>query len=147
MGSCGRSGSSAPVRFIAGASLAAALVMSIASAAAQGDDWTIPADAATLTSPLDQTPALVARGKTLFGSRCRTCHGPEGRGNGPSSDPKHPAADLTDPAVAQSNPDGVLFYKVWNGKKPMPAFRSQLTRDEAWTLVAFVKTLGATAGR
>jgi mono/diheme cytochrome c family protein len=122
--------------------LAAALVMSIAGAA-QGGDWTIPAEAATLKSPLEQTPALVARGRTLFASRCRTCHGPEGRGNGPSSDPKHPAANLTDPAVAESNPEGVLFYKIWNGRKPMPAFRSQLTRDEAWTLVAFIRTLGA----
>jgi mono/diheme cytochrome c family protein len=128
---------------VAGVCLAAALVIPFASAAAQGDDWTIPADAATLKSPLEQTPALVEKGKALFGSRCRTCHGPEGRGNGPSSDQKHPAANLTDPAVAASNPEGVLFYKVWNGRKPMPAFRSQLTRDEAWTLVAFVRTLSA----
>ena len=136
-----RTRSSSSARFVVGVSLAAALVIPLASAAAQSNDWTIPADAATLKSPLEQNEALAARGKSMFASRCRACHGAEGRGNGPSSDPQHPAANLTDPAVASSNADGVLFYKIWNGKRPMPAFRSQLTREEAWALVAFVKTL------
>ena len=125
----------------------AALAMSLASAAAQSDGWNIPADADALRSPLEQTPALVARGRTTYASRCQRCHGPEGRGDGPASDPKRPAANLTDPAIANS--DGVLFYKVWNGKRPMPAFKSELTRDEVWAVVAFVRTLSAApaAGR
>jgi mono/diheme cytochrome c family protein len=37
----------------------------------------------------------------------------------------------------------VLFYKIWNGRTQptMPAFKGQLTRDEVWAVVAYVKTL------
>jgi mono/diheme cytochrome c family protein len=109
--------------------------------AGQGDDWSIPANAAELKSPIAPTPEVLKRGKSIFESRCRPCHGPEGKGNGPLSDPAHPAADLTAGVKADWPPDGVLFYRVWNGKRPMPAFRSQLSRDEVWTVLQHVKRL------
>jgi mono/diheme cytochrome c family protein len=111
------------------------------NAAAQAPAWKIPPDARDLTSPLPSTPALIKNGKTVFVSRCQKCHGPEGTGNGPSSDPKHPAADLTRGDRASSNPEGVVFYKVWNGGSPMPAFKSELSKDEVWAVVEYVKTL------
>jgi mono/diheme cytochrome c family protein len=107
----------------------------------QGTDWTIPANAAELKSPVTSTPEVLKRGTSIFESRCRPCHGPEGKGNGPLSDPAHPAADLTAGVKADWPADGVLFYRVWNGKKPMPAFKSELSQDEVWTVLAYVKTL------
>jgi mono/diheme cytochrome c family protein len=103
--------------------------------------WTIGADAAQLANPLGNTPSVIGRGRAIFASRCRHCHGPDGRGNGPASDPEHPAADLTSAGVGGGDSDGVLFYKVWNGRRPMPAFRNEVTRDDAWAVVAYVKTL------
>ena len=62
-------------------------------------------------------------------SNCQKCHGPEGKGDGPDSDPRMPAADLTDGFRAELNPDGVLYYRIFNGKPPvMPAFKSSLTQ-------------------
>ena len=54
-----------------------------------------------------------------------------------------PPADLTLAARAAANPDGIVFYKIWNGRSrpTMPAFKSQMTRDQVWTLVEYVKTL------
>jgi mono/diheme cytochrome c family protein len=51
--------------------------------------------------------------------------------------------DLTNGKRADRNPDGVVFYKVWNGrKKPkMPAFSAELSEDEAWAVVAYVQSL------
>jgi hypothetical protein len=36
-----------------------------------------------------------------------------------------------------------VFYKIWNGrKKPkMPAFKDELTKEQAWSIVAFSQTL------
>jgi mono/diheme cytochrome c family protein len=107
----------------------------------QGTDWTIPANAAELKSPIAPTPAVLKRGASIFESRCRPCHGPEGKGNGPLSDPAHPAADLTAGVKADWPPDGVLFYRVWNGKRPMPAFKSDVSQEEVWTVLEYVKTL------
>jgi mono/diheme cytochrome c family protein len=111
------------------------------SAQAQGVSWNIPQDAVALKSPPSAAAAAMKTGRSIFASRCAKCHGADGRGSGPSSDPKHPAANLTDPSRAEPNPDGVLFYKIWNGGAPMPAFKSSLEKDEVWAVVEYVKTL------
>jgi mono/diheme cytochrome c family protein len=51
--------------------------------------------------------------------------------------------DLTNPKRAERNPDGIVFYKVWNGRKrpKMPAFSAELTEDQAWAVVAYTQTL------
>jgi mono/diheme cytochrome c family protein len=108
--------------------------------------WTIPDDAPGLTSPLTVDASVLKRGASIFNSRCRKCHGPEGKGDGPYSDLDQPAADLTMAEVGRI-PDGVLFYKIWNGKKPMPAFKTDLEKKDVWSVVAFVKTLSAVKTR
>ena len=112
-----------------------------ASVNGQGADWAIPAEAADLKSPVAGAPESLKKGQSIFESRCRPCHGPEGKGNGPLSDPAHPAADLTAGVKADLAPDGVLFYRVWNGKRPMPAFKSELTQEDVWAVVEYIKAL------
>lgn len=115
----------------------------VSLARAQSTSWTIPAAALEEKSPLTPTAEVLKKGKALFGSNCRRCHGPEGKGNGPDGVPETPPADLTLSSRAAANPDGVVFYKVWNGRsKPtMPAFKSQLTKNDVWMIVEYVKTL------
>lgn len=109
---------------------------------AQYAGWTIPEGAKDEKSPLTSQADAMKKGKSLFASNCEKCHGPEGKGDGPDSDPKEPAADLTDEFRADLNPDGVLYYKIWNGHPPaMPAFKSKLTKEDAWALVEYVKSL------
>jgi mono/diheme cytochrome c family protein len=111
------------------------------SVSGQGADWAIPAEATNLQSPVAGSPDALKKGQSVFESRCRPCHGPEGKGNGPLSDPAHPAADLTAGVAADLAPDGVLFYRVWNGKRPMPAFKSELTQEDVWAVVEYIKSL------
>ena len=108
---------------------------------AQTHNWQIPPNAKNEKSPLTASPALLKKGHAIFMSRCQKCHGPAGKGDGPDRDPKNPPANLT-ASSADQNPDGVLFYKVWNGQPPkMPAFKSLISREEIWTVVEYVKTL------
>ena len=109
----------------------------------QSTSWTIPAAALEEKSPLTPTAEILKKGKALFGSNCRRCHGPDGKGDGPDGNPDTPPADLTLSSRAAANPEGVVFYKVWNGRsKPtMPAFKSQLTKNDVWLIVEYVKTL------
>ena len=72
------------------------------------------------------------------------CHGQAGLGDGPDADPEHREhMDLTNPKRAEHNADGVVFYKVWNGRrKPkMPVFKEELSEDQVWSVVAYVQTL------
>jgi mono/diheme cytochrome c family protein len=106
-------------------------------------DWTIPPTATQLRSPIAPTPEVVAKGRKTFESKCQRCHGRDGRGNGPDAEADHPAGNLTDRLRAAFNPDGVMFYKVWNGRESpkMPAFKNEgLSADEVWTVIHFAKT-------
>jgi mono/diheme cytochrome c family protein len=121
--------------------------------AASGDGprsnhWTIPETAARERNPLTLDPPTMARGQALFSQHCRRCHGPSGK-NGPDSDPAFTNADLTDRDRATLHPDGIVFYKIWNGKggliphERMPGFgfHGPLSVEEVWALVAYVQTL------
>ena len=107
------------------------------------DGWQIPEGAAAEPNPEPLTAASVARGQNLYKAKCQRCHGLDGAGHGPESDPDHPAADLTDGRRAARNPDGVMFYKIWNGRaKPkMPAFKADIERADVWAIVLYVNTL------
>jgi len=112
-------------------------------------DWTIPPTASQEPNPIAASPAVLARGRKIFESKCQRCHGRDGRGHGPEAEADHPAGNLTDPLRAAFNPDGVMFYKIWNGRESpkMPAFKNELmSREEVWTVITFVKTFRKQAG-
>jgi mono/diheme cytochrome c family protein len=103
--------------------------------------WTIPPEAKTAKTTLKPSPDVLKRARATFERRCVRCHGPEGLGNGVDARPDQPPANLTASKAAE-NPDGVLYYKIWNGQPPkMPAFKTLLKRDDVWAVVEYVKSL------
>jgi mono/diheme cytochrome c family protein len=128
---------------VAFAVTAGSIGVAAARAGTQDDGWQIGDDAMELRNPIVATPAVVTRGGTVYRSKCQRCHGRGGRGNGPDADPDDPPGDLTDARRAARNPDGVLFYKIWNGRRNprMPAFKTEMSREEVWATVAYIKTL------
>jgi mono/diheme cytochrome c family protein len=107
--------------------------------------WNLPATADDEKNPVAGDAKAIAAGKELFAKNCKRCHGPGGLGDGPDADPDFMQdMDLTVAKRAARNSDGVVFYKVWNGrKKPkMPVFKDEgLTKDQVWQIVAYVQTL------
>lgn len=90
--------------------------------------------------PADETS--LARGKALYQAHCLSCHGPDGRGDGPAAASlPAPPADLTVHAPAHT--DGELFRFIANGLRgtPMPAFKGTLSREDIWHLVNYIKSL------
>jgi mono/diheme cytochrome c family protein len=109
--------------------------------------WTLPPEAETTKNPLTVDAKLLATGKAIFKEKCQKCHGASGKGDGPDADPDaQEDMDLTRADRATKNSDGVMFYKVFNGrKKPkMPAQKDELTKDQIWSVVAYAKTLRKT---
>lgn len=130
------------VALVALAPLGAQKSPAATNAAATG--WQLPPTAEDEKSPLRVTPAVLNTGKSLYQKQCQRCHGEQGIGDGPDADPDYMAdMDLTHPKRADRNPDGVVFYKVWNGRtKPkMPALKDELTKEQVWAIVAYVQTL------
>ena len=106
--------------------------------------WTLPPNAADEKNPFAGDAKAVETGKTLFKKHCERCHGPGGKGDGPDADPDNQQdMDLTVARRAARNPDGVIFYKMWNGRaKPkMPSVKDDLSKDQVWQIVSYVQTL------
>jgi len=115
--------------------------------AGSASGWTLPPEAQTTKSPLTVDPKLLATGKSIFKEKCQKCHGASGKGDGPDADPDaQEDMDLTRADRAAKNPEGVIFYKVFNGrKKPkMPAQKDELSKEQIWAVVAYVQTLRKT---
>ena len=110
-------------------------------------------------SPPSPTPELLAAGKQAYAEfRCAMCHGPEGRGDGPSAatlrdsegDP-FPAADFTYGIYKSGGTPEALYATFLTGMEgtPMPSFAGAFKSDEqAWGLVYHVLSLapGGKAG-
>ena len=106
--------------------------------------WQLPPDAPDKKNPLTVDATVLADGKKLYADKCRKCHGPNGLGDGPDADPDHAEEmNLTNPKRAERNPDGVVFYKVSNGRRnpKMPPFKEELSENQIWTVVSYVQTL------
>ena len=138
---------------ILGLALSAAVIGVAAGSPAQQpaapskSGWTLPPEAETTKNPLTVDAKVLAAGKAVFKEKCQKCHGPAGKGDGPDADPDaQEDMDLTNPKRAARNTYGVVFFKVWNGrKKPkMPAQKEDLTKEQVWSVVSYVQSLRKT---
>ena len=122
------------------------LALSLAGAAWAGahgtKNWPVPEEAKKLKNPVPATEASLAAGKALFLDRCAQCHGEQGKGDGPEA-PLYSvkAADFTDAHMMGEMTDGEIFWKISEGRRPMPSFKERLTEEQRWQLVNFLRTL------
>jgi mono/diheme cytochrome c family protein len=101
--------------------------------------WTIPPNASNEQNPLSPSPKIIEEGKDQYGLHCEKCHGAKGLGDGPDVDRKDRRSKPANLAMSR-NPDGVMFYKIWNGRHDprMPAFKSEMTKKEVWETIAYI---------
>jgi mono/diheme cytochrome c family protein len=117
------------------AALAAVAVLGLGNAWAQGP-WQAPAAEKGKKGP----GGNAANGKKLAETNCVSCHGASGKGDGPAAAALNPKpADWTS-AKVQSESDGELFWKISNGRGPMPPWK-HLSEKDRWDLIAYVRSL------
>ncbi len=119
------------------------LVLAASLAVAHGaHEWNAPPEAKAMKSPLAATPEALAAGAALFGDKCANCHGEKGKGDGPDADQYAvKPQDLTDAGMMAAMTDGEIFWKISEGRRPMPNFKKQLADQQRWQLVQFVRSL------
>ena len=87
------------------------------------------------------TPENMEEGKRLYGIYCQPCHGASGIGDGLV------AAKLPGPPPAYSGPqlknlsEGKMFHSITYGKNMMGSHASQLSAEQRWKIVTYIKTL------
>ncbi len=108
--------------------------------------WDLPPDADKTKNPVEPTEESIAQGKELFMTRkgnCIFCHGETGSGNKENL-PKlrRVPADLSNAKRMPKLSDGEIFWKITRGIPGiMPSREKQLTEEERWHVVNFVRTL------
>lgn len=99
-----------------------------------------------LKSPLDpQNVQARQRGEFVFTNFCAVCHGPGGTGNGVVPQRGYPAPPslLADHAVKMK--DGQMFHVLTYGQNNMPSYASQVSREDRWNVVLYLRALQAAA--
>jgi mono/diheme cytochrome c family protein len=108
--------------------------------------WVAPDDAKKVKNPVPSNAESLAAGEQLFSDNCVLCHGEKGVGDGPGAKTiKVKPANFTDPKLQASETDGSLFWKMTNGRGPMPSWRDTLSDQERWQLVNYIRKLGKDA--
>jgi mono/diheme cytochrome c family protein len=99
-------------------------------------EWKAPAAAKNTKNPVQG----LGNAKKTVETNCVPCHGPGGKGDGPAAAalPQKPA-DWTS-AKVQSETDGELFWKISEGRGPMPPWKS-LPEKDRWEVVNYIRTL------
>jgi cytochrome c oxidase cbb3-type subunit 3 len=100
--------------------------------------YQIPAAQASSPAPErtrhEENAYSVSQGKILFRwFNCNGCHAAGGGGMGPA---------LMDDAWAYGSAKETIYETIMNGRpKGMPAFRGKISEDQAWQLVAYVRSM------
>jgi alcohol dehydrogenase (cytochrome c) len=91
-------------------------------------------------NPLAGNAAAVTTGEKLYGQACQACHGGEARGD------RGPA--LTTRDLPHGSTDNEIFRNIRTGiaGSEMPAF-PELTADQIWQLVTYIRSLSGRAGK
>lgn len=137
------------------------------NAVEQDDPPAAPADGAAAAKELDWVTtfpdrvtvdeALLQKGRERFEVYCSVCHGYSGNGDGlvnqralalaASGNSAWTAAkSLHDPEVKNNdkNPVGRIFDTISNGRSSMGPYKDQISIDDRWAIVAYVKALQST---
>ena len=100
----------------------------------------VPAEYAGLTNPLGAEAA--DPGAEVFRTNCATCHGSQGRGDGPAGQSLVPKPRNLAHIQAAAG-DDFLFWRIREGKPgtSMVAWKGILTDEQIWQTISFIRTL------
>lgn len=98
-------------------------------------------EAAGLANPLPRTQPVLQEGRTVYNQHCAVCHGLLGTGT-----PTLTSAYGAKPANLQAQtirdyPDGKIYHVIMKGKNAMPSYAADLTEEERWAVVHYVRVL------
>lgn len=100
-------------------------------------------------NPVEKTNVNILAGKKLYDVYCWSCHGKEGKNDGPvivdGKFAKPPFENYQTPYI-QNLPDGKIFHVITYGKNMMGSHAHMLSPTERWKVIHYVKSLSMAGG-
>ncbi|OGW58992.1 MAG: hypothetical protein A3D21_04280 [Nitrospirae bacterium RIFCSPHIGHO2_02_FULL_42_12] len=97
-----------------------------------------------ITVSIAEIKGDAAAGKTIFEKNCVTCHGAEGKGDGPAAIALNPKPkSFADPGIV-AKPDKELFDTITKGRPgtPMTSYEKILNEQQRWDVLAHIRSFG-----
>ncbi len=93
-------------------------------------------------SPVPVTMDLLKTGQAKFGTYCTPCHDRTGTGQGivPTRVPSWQPSNLMEDRVVQFA-DGEIFHVISEGRRTMPAYKYQISVEDRWAIIAYLRAL------
>lgn len=88
-------------------------------------------------------PDRIARGQFLFSNFCAHCHGLAALGDGPVTKRGFPAPPSLLALHARDIKDGQIFHIITFGQANMPPHATQISPQDRWALIAYIRSLQA----
>lgn len=105
------------------------------------EPWPVPDNYKNKVNPLKGDAGSLTTGKTLYNQHCKSCHGTKGKGDGPKAAQLDTESGDFTKASFQSQTDGSLFYKTYQGRKDMPSYKTKIPdANDIWAIVNYMRT-------
>jgi len=91
--------------------------------------------------PIQLTPAVIARGQERYNIYCTACHSRVGNGRGMIVMRGYYAAGNFHTERLRNEKLGHFFNVITNGYGAMPDYSGQITPEDRWAIVAYIKAL------
>lgn len=91
--------------------------------------------------PVAELNASIGRGVKIYGVFCVSCHGPSGAGDGPVAKRGFPPPPPLPTGKSAEMKDGQLFHILTCGQGSMAPMAAQLTREQRWDVINYVRSL------
>lgn len=106
----------------------------------KGKEWNVPEESAKVKNPVKTDDASLGSGKEIWSQQCKSCHGVKGLGDGTKAAKIDISCGDFSSAEIQKLSDGALYWKITEGRKPMPSFSEKLSDPERWQVVNYIRT-------
>jgi mono/diheme cytochrome c family protein len=117
------------------------LTLPLAVASENGVPWQAPPETRKVKNHVPTTGEGLTATAPVYEKNCVRCHGVAGAADGTQAKSLDPLpAKLNDANLLKHETDGELFWKISNGRDPMPGY-GQLNEKERWELVNYVRDL------
>ena len=105
------------------------------------EPWPVPDNYKNKVNPLKGNAESLTTGKTLYNQHCKSCHGTKGKGDGPKAAQLDTESGDFTKASFQSQTDGALFYKTYQGRKDMPSYKTKIPdANDIWAIINYMRT-------
>ncbi len=102
-------------------------------------EWMAPEAEGKRPNPVVYDEKSIERGKPIYFDNCAACHGENIAG----MKAEDTGLQMDSPNLKKrllTHTDGDFFWKIQNGRGDMPAFKEDLTEEQIWDVINYIRS-------